>query len=752
MTAGARSPRPSSTSGASKKVEIWGGIECTVNRVGDRYFDQMALSGHDGRIEEDLERFASLGIRTLRYPVLWERVAPNSPSDLDWSLSDRALAKMRLLGIEPIVGLVHHGSGPKYTSLLDDDFGKKLSEFARAVARRYPWVESYTPVNEPLTTARFATLYGHWYPHARDDRAFARSVLNQCTGIRAAMSAVRSVNSRARLVQTEDLGKTYSTPALSYQANFDNNRRWLTFDILTGRLDESQPLWWHLLESGITRQELESFRSQPCVPDILGINHYVTSDRFLDDRIDLYPGHDHGGNGRQAYVDVEAVRVLDKGIEGHVGALREAWNRYALPLAITEVHLGCTREDQLRWLGEAWSAAQQLRSEQIDVRAITVWSLLGCYGWSSLLTSDFDSYEPAAFDLRSPQPRPTALARMTKALTSQEKCGHPVLDGAGWWRRDIRFMRQSDRRARDASRQDNDHGAAPERAILVTGSNGTLGRAFLRVAKARGLAAMGTGREELDICAPRSVSAYLDRVRPWVVINAAGYVRVDDAEHDKANCFRTNTGGARVLAEECLRLGIPFVGISSDLVFDGSKNAPYVESDVANPMNIYGASKARLEENLGRLPNVLLIRTSAFFGPWDSHNFLATTFRELSQGREVRVANDTLVSPTYVPDLVHATLDLVIDGELGIWHLANDGALTWLDFARLAAEKAGIDLSGIVGVPMSELGLRARRPLMSALASERGKLMPSLEAGIDSWLATVTKRHINPEVLENSSV
>jgi dTDP-4-dehydrorhamnose reductase len=752
MNPGALPPRPSATSDASKKVEIWGGIECTVNRVGERFYDQLALSGHTKRIEGDLEQFASLGIRTLRYPVLWERVAPNSLADLDWSESDRALSKMRELDIKPIIGLVHHGSGPNYTSLLDDEFSSKLSEFASAVARRYPWIELYTPINEPLTTARFATLYGHWYPHARDDRSFARAVVNQCAGVRAAMSAIRSVNSQARLVQTEDLGKTYSTPALSYQANFDNSRRWLTFDILTGRLDDRQPLWWHLLESGVQRQELESFLSRPCVPDIIGINHYVTSDRFLDDRIDLYPERDHPGNGRQAYVDVEAVRILGEGITGHSGPLREAWDRYALPLAITEVHLGCTREDQLRWLAEAWGAAHDLRSENIDVRAITVWSLLGCYGWCSLLTSDFDSYEPAAFDLRSLRPRPTALARMTAALATTGKSDHPVLDGIGWWRRDIRLLNRPKLEVSNAERRQNKDALACERVILVTGCNGTLGRAFLRVAGGRGLAAIGAGREELDISARKSVSDFLDRVRPWAVVNAAGYVRVDEAEQDAGNCFRINTQGGCVLADECARLGIPLVAISSDLIFDGRKGEPYVESDVASPLNIYGVSKARLEEHLRQLPNALLIRTSAFFGPWDSHNFLATTFHELSQGREVRVANDTMVSPTYVPDLVNTTLDLLVDDERGVWHLVNDGALTWFDFARLAVERAGLDSSRIVGVPMSDLGLRARRPLNSALTSERGKLMPTLETAVDSWLASVSKRHINPEVLETSGV
>lgn len=732
----------------SKPVEIWGGIECTVNRVADHYFDQIALSGHDRRIVDDLERFAELGLRTLRYPVLWERVAPDSLDDADWSASDLALNKMRELGLRPVVGLVHHGSGPRHTSLLDSHFASKLCVYARAVAERYPWVDMYTPINEPLTTARFATLYGLWYPHSRDDRSFARAVLNQCAAIRESMAAIRSINSAALLVQTEDLGTTYSTPALAYQATFDNNRRWLTFDILSGHLDEWRQLWWYLLESGVKRQELDGFLTNPCVPDILGINHYLTSDRYLDDRVELYPEHVRGGNGRHSYADVEAVRTTDDEIRGHLGVLRDAWKRYELPVAVTEVHLGCSREEQLRWLKEAWTAANQLRAEGIDVRAITAWSLLGCYGWSSLLTRGFDAYEPAAFDLRSSTPRPTALAAMTRGLATSGSWDHPVLDGPGWWRRDCRFMYL----ARDKQEQlANSSARSNSRVILITGAHGTLGRAFQRIAKHRGLAFRAVGCGDLDICNAREVAEALNEVRPWAVVNAAGYVRVDDAENDAESCFRANTEGPSVLADECARLGIQFATFSSDLVFDGAKATPYVESDVVSPLNIYGASKVRLEEHVAKLPTGLVIRASAFFGPWDAHNFLATTFHEIAQGRTVRAANDTIVSPTYVPDLVNTTLDLMIDGERGIWHLANDGALTWYDFALAAAERAGIDASRIVGCPMREMGLRARRPLNSALQSERGTVMPRVEEAIDHWVAAIKSSQLQPRVMEKSS-
>ncbi len=576
MTLGADGMRPrpdTPNQTSSRPVEIWGGVECTINRVGERYFDQVALTGHADRIVDDLHRFADLGIRTLRYPVLWERVAPSSLMHADWFKSDIALCTMQKLGIKPIVGLLHHGSGPRHTSLLDPAFSRKLGEFAAAVARRYPWIEMFTPINEPLTTARFATLYGHWYPHAHDDRAFARAVLNQCAAIRASMEAVRSVNPNARLVQTEDLGKTYSTPSIAYQAAFDNNRRWLTFDLLTGRLDEWHPLWWYLLECGVERHELESFLARPCVPDIVGINHYLTSDRYLDDRIELYPPQRCGGNGRHAYADVEAVRTLEQGITGHDGILREAWARYALPLAVTEVHLGCTRDEQLRWLNEAWQAANGLRNENVDVRAITVWSLLGCYGWCSLLMSSFDCYESGTFDLRSPQPRPTALATMTRALATNGSWDHPVLDGAAWWRRENRFMYLPRFNAAPSEKQD-DTRRGDQRVILIAGSEGTLGRAFHHVAKQRGLATRAVARSELDICNAGSVAEALHRIRPWAVVNAAGYVRVDDAEDCAESCYRVNTGGASILAEQCAHLGIQYEGFSSDLDFDGEKREP----------------------------------------------------------------------------------------------------------------------------------------------------------------------------------
>jgi hypothetical protein len=248
-------------------LELWAGIEATVNRVGDCYFDQLASSGHATRLD-DLYRVAALGVRTVRYPVLWERTAPERNGSPDWRWADERLGLLRDLGITPIVGFVHHGSGPRYTGLLDPAFPSGLAAFARAFAARYPWITHYTPVNEPLTTARFSALYGHWYPHLRESRSFVRALVNQLRAVAMSMRAVRVFTPGAMLVQTEDIGSTCSTMPLAYQAEFENHRRWLTFDLLCGLVDHQHPLWERLRASGFTDEDAAAFRDHPCPPDI----------------------------------------------------------------------------------------------------------------------------------------------------------------------------------------------------------------------------------------------------------------------------------------------------------------------------------------------------------------------------------------------------------------------------------------------------------------------------------------------------
>ena len=414
-------------------LELWGGIECTVNRLKDEFRDQTVRSGHHRRLC-DLDRIAELGIKTLRYPVLWERVAPSSLGDPDWQWTDERLHKLRDLVIEPIAGLLHHGSGPIYTSLVDPKFPQKFARYARMVAERYPWLRYYTPINEPLTTARFCALYGHWYPHERNASTFATALLNQCRATILAMREIRQVQPCAQLVQTDDLGMVHSTTKLRYQASHENQRRWLAFDLLCGKVSAPSPMGRYLRYLGIPQAELDWFRANPCPPDIVGINHYLTSERYLDHRIQNHPADRLGSNGRHVYADLEAYAACRHRVAGPERLLSDVWNRYQIPVAITEVHLAAKPDHQMRWLHQIWTAAQTLRAQGAKIPAVTVWSLFGAYDWNSLVTRDAGFYEPGVFDVTGPEPRHTPLATMVKSLATRGSFYHPCLDEPGWWR------------------------------------------------------------------------------------------------------------------------------------------------------------------------------------------------------------------------------------------------------------------------------------------------------------------------------
>ena len=723
-------------------LEVWAGIECTYNRVGDRYRDQLARARHYER-PEDIDRLADLGVTRVRYPVLWERHAHGG--DAAWAVTDTMLERIRTRGLEPIVGLVHHGSGPDHTRLTRRDFADGLAEHAAIVAARYSWVTHWTPINEPLTTARFALLYGHWFPHLRDDTALATGMLVQALAIRGWVRAICRVIPHARLIQTEDLGATHTSEPLAYQGARENERRWLTYDLLFGRIDSSHP--WHarLARTHWHAELLDELTSEPCPPDVVGINHYLTSERYLDHRLERWPAGTHGGNESHAYADVEAVRVAEARIRGPRALLAETWERYRTPIAVTEVHLGCTREQQMRWWQSVLHAVQSLRDDGVDVRAITAWASYGSYEWSSLCTRDAGVYEPGLFDVRSSPPRPTALAGLVAAAAAGTTPQHAALAGPGWWELRARLARPLRGRApahptlhlitdddRDAPASDH----PDARPLLVLGERGTLGRAFVHACEIRGLACIALGRHRLDITDAGAVAHALEALRPWAVVNAAGYVRVDDAEDDGDACDAANTHGPALVAAACAAAGIAFVTFSSDLVFDGRLDRPYVESDRVSPLNRYGRSKAEGERLVREAhPDALVIRTAAFFGDADEYNFVTCALRAIARGEAVIAADDEVVSPTYVPDLVDATLDLLIDGAGGLWHLANDGWTSWAELARRAADGAGLDAPRLVH-PDTHAPRRARRPRHVPLGSERGLLLPPLDHALARYLAT----------------
>jgi len=713
-------------------IEIWGGIECTINRVGNQYFDQSEYSNHYERGTDDIDLVASLGIKMLRYPVLWERHLPTMGQTIDWTFAEKSLNRLKELGVTPIAGLVHHGSGPRYVNFFDGSFENGLAAYAREVATKFPWIEYYTPVNEPLTTARFCGLYGHWYPHMKTYHPFFKILLSECKATVLAMKAIREINPEAKLIQTEDLGKCHSTPLLKYQADFENERRWLSYELLCGTLTPDKVMYQFMVKKGILEEDLNWFLENPCKPHVAGFNYYLTSERYLDEDMSKYPEEFHGGNQLHAYSDIHTVHASPEGEGcGPAALLKEAWERLQIPLAITECHLHSTREDQIRWFHQMWETVNKIKEEGVDIRAITAWAIFGLTGWNKLCTEPGGVYEPGVFNVSTGIPRPTALARLLQELTQNQAYYHPILENEGWWQRDTRERFGLPNKVVSMRKK-----KAPKtcRPLLILGKTGTLGSAFTRICEERNIHHIVLNRQDLDITNQEMMEQVIAKFQPWGIVNAAGYVDVDRAERDAAACMNGNCYGPALLSEVCAKHNVQFLTYSTDLVFDGEKQSPYVESDEVKPLNIYGHSKAMAEQLIANNnPQALILRTSSFFGPWDAHNFVTKALANLREDKRVTATSDVFVTPTYVPDLVHTSLDLLLDNETGIFHVTNEEVVSWHELAVRVAQMAGYDTSLINEVPQQKQSWKAKRPLYSALRSEKGIKLPTLSNALERY-------------------
>jgi dTDP-4-dehydrorhamnose reductase len=430
-------------------LEFWASPEPTIARIdATTVRDQLAETGHDVR-PDDAERIASLGVRASRTPVLWERVAPHDRNTHDFSEPLARLDRLRACGVEPIVTLLHHGSGPAYTDLIDPAFPELFAEYAEAAARAFPWVRRWTPINEPLTTARFSTLYGFWYPNMRDDRAFGRALVHQARAIQLAMERIRAVIPGAELVITEDLQRFEAGDAAAegYFA-FLRERSLLAIELVAGRVVRgSHPLDEFLrTRCGVRSSELRALVTGATSPDLVAFNHYPHSERYL------WAAPDGG------LADVPAVYVAGQPSPAIGPLLRAAADRLQLPVAIGEVHVRGSASERVRWLAQHLADAEALRAEGVDVRAVGVWAAFGMIDWHSLLRRRTRSIEDGIYTFAGPNgvPQPTLVADALRTLASG---GELVVDGVpGWWERPERLLALDALLAtRDAGLPEGDH-------------------------------------------------------------------------------------------------------------------------------------------------------------------------------------------------------------------------------------------------------------------------------------------------------
>jgi dTDP-4-dehydrorhamnose reductase len=471
-------------------------------------------------------------------------------------------------------------------------------------------------------------------------------------------------------------------------------------------------------------------------PSLLGINAHFASDRYRDDASHRYSPYTHDRNRWHRYADVDAVRALNEEGYGLQRMLEDTASRYGLPVAMTTSHLASTREQQMLWLQECWNAAQAARARGFEVRAVTAGALFGSLDWNAPSSTTAFHYESGAFDMRSPAPRATALVPMIRALSAQQQFDHPALDAEPCWNVPTRLTcptRTEHENGRTAPRPVR-RTAAP---LVIVGARGTLGSALVRIAAERGLYVVAMTREELDITNPLMIREQIRELAPWGIINAAGWGDIDEAERQRERCHRVNVIGAEQLARAAAARRIPYCTFSSDLVFGQGSARPFLESDQPAPCNGYGRSQATAERRvLVAHEGALVVRTSGCFGDWDRVNFVTRTLHRLAAGEDVHAPDDAVVSPTYVPDLGHAVLDLLIDGASGLWHLANIGACSWFDLAKRSASMAGFDPHRVHACRGSDIGWTAPRPSFSVLGSERATLLRPLEDALARYIRT----------------
>ena len=253
--------------------------------------------------------------------------------------------------------------------------------------------------------------------------------------------------------------------------------------------------------------------------------------------------------------------------------------------------------------------------------------------------------------------------------------------------------------------------------ILITGAGGQLGAALAEAFPG----ARALSRTEWDVAEPYPLDE-----RPELVLHAAAWTKVDDAEAEPDGARRVNVEGTRNVVE----LGAPVVYFSSDYVFDGRKGEPYVESDGTNPLGAYARTKLEGEQEVR---DGWIVRSSWLFG-WTGHNFVRTMLRLGAERDEVSVVDDQRGSPTYVGHLAEATRAL-LDRPHGLYHLAAEEDCTWADFAEAIFEEVGLDCR-VNRITAAEYGLPAPRPAHSVLRSEKdAPKLPPWREGLAACLA-----------------
>ncbi|HEX2864772.1 MAG TPA: family 1 glycosylhydrolase [Deinococcales bacterium] len=353
------------------------GIENSAPTVqgGKLRVDELEKCGHYERWREDFSLVRDLGVRFLRYGPPLHRTFLG-PGKYDWSFADQTFAELRRLDITPIVDLCHFGVPDWVGSFQNPDFPQLFQEYARAFAKRFPWVQLYTPVNEMYVCALFSAKYGWWNEQLTTDPAFVTALTTVVKANVLAMRAILDLRPDAVFIQSESSEYFHAQhPDAIPRAEFLNNVRFLSLDLNYGHRVDSQ-MFEYLMDNGMARETYEFFMRGDLKPHcVMGNDYYVTNEhRVLSDGSTSASGE----------------------IFGYAMITEQYYRRYRLPVMHTETNLsiGPKGDEPVDWLFKEWANVAHLRSLGIPIVGFTWYSLTDQVDWDSALRDPKGNVNP----------------------------------------------------------------------------------------------------------------------------------------------------------------------------------------------------------------------------------------------------------------------------------------------------------------------------------------------------------------------
>lgn len=259
--------------------------------------------------------------------------------------------------------------------------------------------------------------------------------------------------------------------------------------------------------------------------------------------------------------------------------------------------------------------------------------------------------------------------------------------------------------------------------IVIIGADGQLGSDLLRVLPSHSLFPLYY--PDFDVTKPKEMRKTLKNIHPDVIINTAAFHRVDECEDFPEQSFRVNAAAVREICLICRDLDAALFHFSTDYVFDGKKNAPYVEDDIPNPLNVYAVSKLSGEYFVrNMLKKYFLIRTCGLYGEAGCKekgaNFVDKIYHLAAEGKEIRVVNDQVVTPTSTMELAGGIAELLGTGKYGLYHLTNEGECSWYEFAEAILVMSKLPFS-LISITTKDYPFKAQRPSYSVLENKNAK-------------------------------